>query len=327
MINAADMEFHDRDPEDMSWAETIVLIFNVPEAKILGNAYILARPNLGVVASSVVVYSGFDPWPHKIDFLDPRMHLPCPESFLDMKLDSGLHLQATNAPRDWRMTYQDTHGACSFDLLFEATHDPFDTHEPEHNPLLAQGKDDMGYGDAWATGHMDAIGHVTGDLELRGKRYTVDCYEGMDRSWGPREEYGGRAVCWVHIPFGEEFGLHAAMALDFRDGQIVYDAMRFGYVQENGVMTGLVDCEMEADRVDMCAINNTVRATDAKGRTWEFRGTAVASSPWYQFIPAYVCYHTLMRYEWNGMVTHAEHGDIFGMDWLGDRLSRHARIR
>jgi hypothetical protein len=33
-----------------------------------------------------------------------------------------------------------------------------------------------------------------------------------------------------------------------------------------------------------------------------------------------------MRYTDGDRVAHAEQGDIFGMDWLGDRLSPHARV-
>ena len=325
MITAADSEFHDRDPAISNWAETQVLIFSVPEANILANAYVLARPNLGVVASSIIVFQGFRAQPYEIDFIDARMHLPCPQSFLDMTLDNGFSLKATSPPRDFSYSYRDVHGACAFDLDFRAVHQPFDTHDPAENALLARGGDDMGYGDAWATGHLDTIGHITGELELRGKRYTVDCYEGMDRSWGPREEWGGRAVSWLHIPFGEEFGVHLAMAMALRDGRIVYDQLRFGYLHEHGAMTSIVEATMEAERVNMIPTTNRVWIKDARGREFTFRGSAVAGSPYYQFIPAYVCFHTLMRYTDGDRVAHAEQGDIFGMDWLGDRFSPHAR--
>ena len=325
MITAADSEFHDRDPSVSNWAETQVLIFSVPEAAIMANAYVLARPNLGVVATSVIVFQGFRAHAYEIDFIDARMHLPCPDSFLDMRLDSGLHVRALEPPRDFRFTYRDTHGACRFDLDFRAVMPPFDTHDPKENPLVAAGETDMGYGDAWANGHLDVIGHVTGELELRGKTYRVDCYDGMDRSWGPREEWGGRAVSWLHIPFGEEFGVHIAVTLALRDGRIVYDQLRFGYLHEHGEVTGIVDARVEAERVNMIPVSNHVWIRDARGREFEFRGTAVAGSPYYQFIPAYVCFHTLMRYQDGGRVAHAEMGDIFGMDWLGEHLSPHAR--
>ncbi|UTI64285.1 hypothetical protein NBH00_23460 [Paraconexibacter antarcticus] len=327
MIKAEDFEFHERDPETWDWTETVVLIFAVPEANIMGNAYILARPNLGVVSSSVIVFQGWCEHPFEIDFLDSRMHLPCPESFLDQELANGLRFRAIDSPREFQVTYEDTHGACSFDLNFRALHEPYDTHDPAHNPLIAAGETDTGLGDAWANGHLDAIGHITGELELRGERYSVDCYDAIERSWGPREEYGGKAVSWVHIPFGERFGAHVAVTMKMEDGVIVYDELRFGYVHENGEMFGVTECRMEAERVDMIPVSTRIWLKDTRGKEYEFFGTAAAGSPWYQFIPAYVCYHTLMRYQHPEYgVAHAEMGDIFGMDWLGDRYSRHARL-
>jgi hypothetical protein len=329
VITAADSEFHERDRSIANWAETIVLIFSVPEAGIMGNAYVLARPNLGVAAASVIVFQGFKPKAHQIDFSDARMHQPCPESFLDMSFpDMGYRVQTLDAPRDFRFSYDDPHGACRFDLTFKALHEPFDTHDPAQNPLIEAGGTDMGYGDAWANGHLDVIGHTTGTLELRGKEYEVDCYDGMDRSWGPREEWGGRAVTWVHITFGAEFGLHLALTMD-RDetGHVIYDQLRFGYLHDHGRVVGITEARMSAERVDMVPVSNSIWCKDAEGNEHEFRGTAVAGCPWYQFIPAYVCMHTLMRYEdKQGRVGHAEHGDIFGMEWLGDRYSSHARI-
>lgn len=326
MITAADFEFHDRDPSISNWAETIVLIFQVPEARILGNAYIIARPNIGLAATSVILFQGFCPQPYQLDFIDARMHLPCPPSFLNQQYETGLTMTSVNAPRDFRFTYQDPHGAASFELDFAAIHNPFDTHDPKENPLVAAGEKDMGYGDAWANGHLDAVGHVTGSLELRGKQYAVDCYSGMDRSWGPREEWGGRAVTWLHVPFGPHLAIHIAQTMDVRDGRIVYDQMRFGYVVQDDETYGLVDARIEAERMDMMPMSNHVWCRDERGNEYEFRGQAVAASPWYQFIPAYVCFHTLMRYEHPEYgVAHAEMGDIFGMDWLGDRISRHAR--
>lgn len=328
MITAADSEFHERDPSISNWAETIVLVFTVPDAGILGNAYVLARPNLGVASSSIVVCSGISPHGYQLDFSDARVHLPCPDSFLKFTLDNGLSVEATDAPRDFRFQYEDTHGACRFDLEFKAVMPPFDTHDPRENPLIAAGATtDMGYGDAWANGHLDVIGHVTGELELRGKRYEVDCYDGMDRSWGPREEHGNRAVTWLHVTFGEEFGMHLAVTMDLRDGKIVYDDLRFGYIHDHGEVFGVTEAKVEAERTDMVPVSNHIWAKDTRGREHEFRGTAVGGYPWYQFIPAYVCFQSVFRYEHGDRVGYAEMGDIFGMEWLGDRYSSHASVQ
>ena len=103
MITDKDAEFHERDPSDLSWTETTFLPFGVPEAGIFGNAYVLARPNLGVVASSIIVSQGICNQPYQIDFTDPQMHLRCPPSFSKYALSNGLKVEATNGPRDYRL--------------------------------------------------------------------------------------------------------------------------------------------------------------------------------------------------------------------------------
>ena len=329
MITAEDFEYHGSDPTIRNWAETIVLVFSVPEAGILGNAYVLARPNVGAAISSVVVHGGFATHAHTMDFADPQVHMPAPERFSDFALPSGLGLHVDDAPRDFSMRYaSNAPGACSLDLRFQGLHDPFDTHDPEQNPLIEgdAAQRDTGLGDVWSTGHMDMVGHVTGTLELRGTHYDVDCYDGMDRSWGPRTEVGGAGAAWIHVPFGPEFAMHLTMALRIDDdGTVVYDSLRFGYVVEDGVLTGLTSASVTAARIDMVAVTNHIVATDARGRTHEFFGTAVGGYPWHQFSPAYVCYQSLMRYEWNGRTGYAEHGDIFGLEYLAQRMSAAGR--
>lgn len=329
MITAADADFHESDPSETTWAETIVLVFSVPEAEILGNAYVLCRPNVGTTISSVVVHSGFCNRPDTIDFTDPQMHVPAPKVFSNFTLDSGLSVRATNAPRDFQVNYEHALGECSLDLNFRGLHEPFDVHDPEQNPLVkaADGVLDTGLGDVWANGHYDMIGHVTGTLELRGKQYEVDCYDGMDRSWGPRAEVGNRAAAWIHVTLGEEFGLHLGMSLAMRNGEIVYDAFKFGYVMEHGEIYGITEAAVEASRVDLVPVSNHITATDVRGKRHEFFGAAVGGAPWYSFSPAYVSCQSLFRYEHGGRVGYAEATDVLGLEFLAQHNSRHGRFR
>ena len=116
MIKPEDNDFHPRDPTDRTWTETTFLPFGVPEEGIFGNAYVLARPNLGVCISSIIVTRGFCRQPYEIDFCDPQMHLPCPPKFSSYALENGLTVTATNGVRDYHLTYENALGACSFDL-------------------------------------------------------------------------------------------------------------------------------------------------------------------------------------------------------------------
>lgn len=327
MIKYEDAEFHERDPKDLTWTETTVMIFSVPEAGIFGNAYVLARPNRGIVSSAISIVKGFRTQPYEMDLSDTQVHLQCPPSFANYELENGLKVQS-DGPRNYRMQYKNVLGAAEFELDFKGLHDPFDPHDPSENPLLESEKaagPDSRRGGEWENGHFEVKGHVTGRLNLRGEEYEVDCYEGMDHSWGPRPEIGTRSVSWVDINFGPELALHLAVPMNIKDGKVTYDSARFGFVVENGDVHGVVKTEITAERVDMMPISAVIRVEDVRGKKYEFRAAPVAGYPWYAFNPSHTCFQTLMRYESEGKVGYGEFGDIFGLDYLSERLSATGR--
>lgn len=326
MITPEDADFHPRDADDRTWVETTALIFSVPEAGILGNAYVQARPNMGVAISSIAVGQGFCRQPYLIDFVDPQVHLPCPDNFLDFSLENGLTVKATNAPGDYRFTFEDQFGACRFDLDYRAVMQPFDAHDPSHNPLLGAGGQHSKRGDTWATGHYETKGHITGELYLRGTTYEVDCYEEMDHSWGPRAERGSVEQSWTHINFGDDFGAFVCTDITLRsDGSVQYDDARFGYILEDGEVHGIVHAKVESESTDLLGYANHIVLTDVRGKTFEFFGSAVAGHPWYSYNPNRVAFQSLFRYQYGNRIGYGEGGNIFGMNVLGERLSSHGR--
>ena len=326
MITAKDADFHDRDTSDMDWAETRFISFSVPEDQLFGNIYVLSRPNVGAIISDISVTKGVSLHPWEMDFHDPQMHLPCPPSFSKFTLRNGLSVEAVRPPYDYHYSYTHNLGNCSLELDFTAVGEPFDCHDPKQNPLLGQ-ETFEGLGDQWLNGHYDVLGHVTGELTLRGKTYKVDSYDGADHSWGPRKEEGKRSVGWTALAFGPDYGLHLVTALDIRDGEVFYDKFRFGYVVKDGETIGLVDATVEANRIEMVGINNHVRAVDARGEVHEFWGTAIAGHPQYAINPCQAVFQSLYRYEHNGRVGYGEGADCFGLDYLGERLGRLGRKR
>lgn len=323
MILDTDNEFHDRDPDDPTWAETTFLPISVPQAGLFANAYVLARPNIGVAHSSVIMAKGFYTQPYQIDFTDSQMHLPCPPSFGNYALDNGLTVKS-DSPRNYRMTYESKLGSAGFDLTFRALHDPFDPHDPNQNPLLEKEKAaaaDGRRGDEWENGHFEVKGHVTGQLHLRGTTYDVDYYEGMDHSWGPRPELGRRSVSWISINFGEDLALHLAVPMRLVKGEVLYDPLRFGFVVDNGEVHGLVEGTVQAKRHELMPFSNHITATDVRGKTYEFFGTAIAGHPYYSFNPCHTCFQSLFRYTHGTRVGYGEMGDIFGLEYLAEHMS------
>lgn len=326
MITPEDAEFHDRDPEDLDWTETHFMSFSVPEENLFGNIYVLARPSVGAAISDITIQKGIARFPHEMDFHDPQMHLPCPESLAKFTLRNGLSIESVRAPYDYHYSYEHALGNCSLDLQFTAVHEPFDCHDPKQNPMLGDATFD-GLGDQWLNGHYDVLGHITGELVVRGRRYEVDCYDGGDHSWGPRKEEGKRAVGWTAIAFGEDYGLHIVTALDLRNSQVFYDKFRFGYVVEDGETYGLTDATVEATRLDMIGLSNHVTAVDVRGKKHEFWGTAIAGHPQYTLNPCQAVYQSMYRYEHDGRVGYGEGADCFGLDYLAERLSSSGRLR
>ena len=281
---------------------------SVPEEGLLCNLYIAARPNLGAALSTVAVARGFCFDPCEVDFTDAQMHLPCPDNYLRYELESGLKVHWTKPPREFTVQYEYKLGGCRFDLKFRGLHEPFDPDDPNQNPLLATAAGsavDDRLGTQWGnpsqdpdnpSGHFEVFGHITGELELRGRRYAVNCYDCIDHSWSRRTETSKRAVGWISAVFGDDYGIHLAMLLDVTRGRTTYESLRFGYVMEDGAVYGLVSATMTGTHSRFNPMTSHIVATDVRGKRHEFHGVAVAVHPWYNFNPSHVAFQSLMRW-------------------------------
>ncbi|OWT66354.1 DUF7065 domain-containing protein [Candidimonas nitroreducens] len=322
MITSDDIEFHPNAPTNRLWTETTYLAFNVPEAALQGTLYVLARPNMGVALSSVVIARGIRRHPHEVDFCDPQIHLPCPAAYSRFKLENGLALEASSLT-DWHFTYEHQLGACRFDLTLNGAHRPYDAADPAENPLSgATPHTDPRVGDAWSNGHFDLKGRITGSLELYGKSYQIDCHEGMDRSWGPRNETPNRASAYISANFGDEMAMWLTMPLNISSGgKVSYDTPRSGFIVEGSVVTPIVEAAVRATTVDMLAMNDHIVVVDAKGRRFELYGSAIGTRPMGSVNPSISAFLSLMRYQWRGKVGHGGHGKLFGQTYLGRHMS------
>ncbi|MCB2049993.1 MAG: hypothetical protein KDE63_01055, partial [Novosphingobium sp.] len=153
MITEADLDFHNEGTTEFDYAETMFLIFSVPEANISGNAYVLARPNAGVCLSSVYIHQGIVPDAWAVDYCDAPMHLKCPDKLSDFTLSNGMSVRGSNGARDYQFLYDGRDGLCRFNLNFKGLMDPFDPLDPDMNPMLAKfdgnTEESTGAGDSW----------------------------------------------------------------------------------------------------------------------------------------------------------------------------------
>lgn len=324
MILESDTEFHSRDSADPVWTETTYLAFNVPEAALHGTCYVLCRPNLDITMSSVVVARGMRRRPYEVDFCDPQIHLPAPVSNAKFTLANGLSVEAQSLT-DWRFKYQHKLGHCSFDLTLHGLHHPYDPMDRATNPQLERTGptlSDPRIGDAWSNGHFDLKGHITGKLTLRGQEYEVDCYEGMDRSWGPRNETPNRATAYISVNCGEDFSLWLTMTVDVTiDGIVRYESVNSGFIVEKGVVIPIVAAEVAATTVEMLAISDHILVTDSRGVTHEIFGAAIGTRPMGSLNPSIAAFVSLMRYRYGNHTGYGGHGKLFGLAYLAERLN------
>ena len=318
MITADDFKFHARDQADPSWTETLFVIFSSPEEAISGNLYTLARPNLNICHSSIEIHRGmcFHPW--QVHHNDAQMHLRCPERFEAFTLDNGLSFRALNA-RDSEFSYRSLDGKCQLELSYRAVCDPFDPHDPAQVPSLGGGKVE-GY-DGWNNGHMESTGHVTGELTLRGRRYAIDCVDGMNKSWGPRRDWGNKGASWIHVNLGGTHGAFLVFGLAFESKELRYTPFKYGFLAVDGVRRPIVSAEMIAKRSDMLVTRADVRFQDDRGTDYTARGTTVAAAPWYNFNPSSAAFQTLMRWESDHGVGYSHIADFTGHAFLSEGMA------
>ena len=329
MITDADLHFHNADSPSFDHAETLFLIFSVPEARISGNAYVLCRPNAGVCLSSVYVHQGIHANAWTVDYSDAPMHLKCPDTMADFTLSNGLSVQGSNGARDYRLRYEGTGGLCRFDLDFKGLMEPFNPLDPVQNPMLDVFSGDLeastGAGDSWTKGHYDLVGRITGTLELYGKRFNVSCVDGLDRSWGPRAEWNSAPVSWMHLTFGDDLAFHLVVTLDVVNSQQVYTTFRFGYALVDGESCAVIAAEVKGESVGMLGMHRIVRITDAKGRQWEMVGAAIAAAPWHTAYTSFISFQSLYRWTMGSRTGFSNVTDVIGVTTLSNRLSRLAQ--
>jgi len=84
----------------------------------------------------------------------------------------GFSVTMSKPTMDYAVSYGDT--AKRFSVEFE--------HRSAHPPQRFT----PGQAPALHNPHFDQLGHITGELVLRGERIPIDCWSVRDRTWGPR---------------------------------------------------------------------------------------------------------------------------------------------
>lgn len=148
---------------------------------------------------------------------------------------------------------------------------------------------------------MESKGRITGSLVLRGREFRIACIDGMDKSWGPRRDWGNKGASWVQVNLSDELSAFFVFSLAFREKEIVYESFKYGFLSDHGERRPILSARMSAKRSDMLVTRADIDFTDDRGIAYAARGTTIAAGPWYNFNPSSVAYQTLMRWD-------SEHG-------------------
>jgi len=313
MITADDYRFHERDASDDTWTETVFQIFSVPEYGISGNIYVLTRPNLGICHSSIEIHQGICLHPWQVHHNDSQMHLRCPDDFSDFTLANGLTFKA-HSEREHEWHYESRDGVCTLDLTYSAICEPTDARDPAQVPQASASKVE-GYG-GWNNGHLEGKGRVRGKLRLRDKTFEIDCVEGVNKSWGPRNDWGNQGASWIHVDLGDGLSAFMIMGLSIEERKVRYGPLKYGYVLVGGERRPLLQAEMTATRTDMLVTSAKVSFEDDRGERYHAIGQTVAAGPWYNFNPSSAGYQCLMRWTSGDRVGHSHIADFVGQYYL-----------
>jgi len=315
MIEARDVRLHTPTSKDLEWAETNYFSFYLPDEKLNGSIYVLARANVGATLSTIVLFDGFCRAPWQALYTDHRMHLPMPEGDLDdYRLPNGLHVRSTKPPLDYEIDYRGRNDT-EIHLRFFGLMEPYDIHDPKMDPIAAaQQGNEFSWGTAYK-GHFDLTGRIEGELLLNGRRRQISCVSTMDHSWGPRPEVGLPNMSWFHAHFGDDLAVHCIFPCEAKD-EASYGSLAHGYVLEDGKVYGLASGTGSAGRERGQQMTMSIEVTDVRGRVFALTGHSVATYPWTPW-PAVVAFHSLNRWTLAGREGYGECMDVFDVASLG----------
>jgi len=316
-ITAEDMKFHKPTSDDTEWAETNYFPFHIEEAGIQMAAYVLMRPNLGVLLTDVIAYKGFNSNSTSALYYDKHVHMPIQGKLEDYTLANGLSVKSVNAPMDYEVNYIG-HDDTEFHLHYKGLSEPYDIHDPEQDPITAKKmkqKSDHSWEHNAYSGHFDQTMHVTGEAKILGKSYKVDCVTTMDHSWGPRTEINLPNMAWFHAHFGKDLAIHCICDFDPANTDKL-GPLFHGYVIEDGKLYGLTEgsgVTKKRDGLLPLGIDMTVK--DTRGKTFHFVGKSVSTYPWLAW-PGMNVQCAFLKWDYEGRTGWGETQDCLNMRYI-----------
>ncbi|GAB2982196.1 hypothetical protein LWP59_16605 [Amycolatopsis acidiphila] len=321
-----DDAYHRGSPDPYEF-ETTWWSFNIPERRIGCWLHAGHHTNRGEATWRVFVWDdeGADPGRLACYRNMPDVPMPPDPDLRDITFPAGgFSVKMLRPLMDYQVGYRDAEAGFAIEFEHRSVHPPhrFTPGRPPamHNP------------------HFDQLGHVTGELTLRGERIPIDCHSVRDRTWGPRGGPHGQSqkpaylrgehrvtepggVRWREIErergrgriqyiFGHT-GAHTGF-LGFvrpQDGDAAgWSPMNVGWLLRDGRFERLDPARSRMrnyrDPATGWSAHMQVEVIDVAGRRLEAEGFAVS----------HMCEHgagwnALMRWEYDGMIGWGEDQD------------------
>lgn len=270
---------HEALPDQSNWLETNWFSFLIPERNMRGHVYAGFRTNLGVVMSSIKIWSQDTISVVGMDYYDARVHLPIPQGadLDDYQLDNGLHVRMTDPLKAWEISYQGMRDV-SFELDVRALMPAVSSHDTR----LPDGADFSHFHRVdealhSAVGHLDQTQMVTGHIVLDGERIEIAHPTNHDHSWSPRPEFGHGCGYFDEGYFGEDFAFHVMT----KNTEAASAPVTNGYILDHGEVLALKNGHGRYEVDGWVTTKLTYEVEDERGRTHVFTGepTAVTVLP------------------------------------------------
>ena len=283
-----------------SLTETQYFGFSVPEAKIHCYSYLWHHPNLRLLTGGLWVFQGTKRYMVQSEICDFRTYMSdsaLKGDLYEYRLENGFGVKILEPLRRFHLTYEDPARSNAVDLIYDAVGPAV---------LFADGR------------HLEQPMRVKGDLTLRGKHFSIDCYNVRDRSWGkPRPEENLRMppASWMTGVFDPDFSFNCnifdqASGNPELSGEFALPeerALAGGWLYRDGRLGRLVHAKKRVARARESLLPEAIdlAAEDEFGRPLRLHGTLLASCPWQAWgnFNANIC---LMRWESAGRIAYGD---------------------
>jgi hypothetical protein len=277
----------DGGPWEPSTVHTHYFGFQIPDAGIGAFLYIRYQPFFPLSQGSVAIFQGLSNVAQlDVEFVDWQMSMPYPQGDGSTIISAnGLRIEFLELGRAMRTTYECPEADTSFDVTHTAI-----------TPLIARSAvipgEDLRRSDE--PGGSEQFMHCVGELRLRGRPYTVDCYMPRDRSWrqSRTEQRGGRhdpPVAWTPIYFPENGLAFNQVGFESPDTNPVWAGRlsipagapeyHFAWLHVNGALREVTEVRRRVDELHPhipAPLRQTIEARDHTGARHQFVGEAVA---------------------------------------------------